>query len=57
LREIIEQIDNTNYKIRLENGIERETFLKYSPLIDPIRFLAGKLEDISLNDICVFTDT
>ena len=53
LREIIEQIDNTNYKIRLENGIERETFLKYSPLIDPIRFLAGKLEDISLNDICV----
>lgn len=52
IREIKEQQDETIFTGLLENGEKKSTFFKYSPLIDPIRYLAGKLDDISLNNIC-----
>ena len=36
--------DGDSYKIYLKNYPSREFFVKYSPLIDPVRFMEGKVK-------------
>lgn len=51
--EIITKTDDNNYTVLLNTGETKETFFKLSPLIDPVRFLSGKLSSIAFDDICV----
>ena len=54
IHSISREIDNNRLSIRVSdnsnNLIQKETFCKYSPLLDPLKYLTGKY-DLSGNDV------
>ena len=50
INNLVKKYNHTSYNIKLKNDkntINRDAFFKFSPLMDPIKYLSGKYENIS----------
>jgi hypothetical protein len=48
---IVERNSENKYQGKFENEEEKQIFMKYAPLFDPVKFVGGKYRDISENDV------
>jgi hypothetical protein len=61
IRKIIQKKNDNIYHVVLEDGVERDVFIKYTPLLDPVRYMIGRYkppiiipscpQDLDKNDI------
>ena len=42
IQNIIQKKSDNIYHVVLEDGVEKDVFIKYTPLLDPIRYMVGK---------------